>query len=91
MWENEFEVIEMMQAIEGIYQNGHIKLLEIPKAIRRSRVVVTFLEDNGKPAEDRVSVVGSGKILVDDLEEASLEIPQIFLDAIEKSGGEVAG
>ena len=28
-----------MQAVEGIYQNGHIKLLETPKEIRRARVV----------------------------------------------------
>lgn len=78
-----------MQAIEGIYQNGHIKLLEMPKAIRRSRVVVTFLDDDGKLVDERTSIVGTGEILCDDLEAASLEISQMFLDAIEKSGREV--
>ena len=32
----------MMQAIDGIYQNGHIRLLETPEAIRRMRVVVAL-------------------------------------------------
>ena len=78
-----------MQAIEGIYQNGHIKLLEIPKAIRRSRVVVTFLDDNGNLRDYPMSVVGLGEVIDDDLEGASLEIRQMFLDAIERSGEEV--
>ncbi|HAZ49731.1 MAG TPA: hypothetical protein DDW76_15405 [Cyanobacteria bacterium UBA11369] len=34
----------MLQAIEGVYKNGTIKLAEIPKAISESRVIVTFLE-----------------------------------------------
>ena len=77
-----------MQAVEGIYQNGHIKLLETPKRIDRARVIVTFLDDQvGSPS--RESIVGSGEILVDDLEAASLEIRQQFLDAIERSGEEV--
>lgn len=79
-----------MQAVEGIYQNGHIKLLETPKEIRRARVIVTFLDDGDeKTDETRQSLVGSGEILDDDLEAASLEIRQMFLDAIEKSGEEV--
>lgn len=78
-----------MQAIEGIYQNGHIKLLEIPKAILRSRVVVTFLDDGEKSPENYTSIVGTVEILDDDLEAACLEIRQVFLDAIEKSGEEV--
>jgi len=73
-----------MQAIEGIYQNGHIKLLEIPKAIRRSRVVVTFLDDD-EPTAPRPSLANLGEILVDDLEESNQEIRGMFEDAIEKS------
>lgn len=76
-----------MQAVEGIYHNGHIKLFEIPKEIKQARVIVTFLEDN-KNANNRQSIVGSGEILVDDLEAAGIEIRQEFLDAIEKSGEE---
>ena len=78
-----------MQAIEGIYQNGHIKLLEIPKEIRRSRVVVTFLDDEEKQLDTQTSIVGTVEILDDDLEAGSLEIRQMFLDAIKKSGEEV--
>lgn len=75
----------MLQAIEGIYQNGHIKLLEKPKEISRARVVVTFLDDESQAADDNQNLVGSGEILDDDLEAASLEIRHEFLAAIEKS------
>ncbi len=77
-----------MQAVEGIYHNGHIKLFEIPKEIRRARVIGTFLEDD-KNANNRQSIVGLGEILVDDLEAGSLEIRKMFNDAIEKSGEEI--
>jgi len=76
----------MMQAIEGIYHNGHIKLLETPKEIRQARVIVTFLDDESRVADDNnQNLVGSGEILDDDLEAASLEIRHEFLAAIEKS------
>jgi hypothetical protein len=77
-----------MQAVEGIYQNGHIKLLETPKEIRWARVVVTFLDDEIPSANDNQSLVGSVEILDDDLEAASLEIREEFLAAIEKSCAE---
>ena len=77
-----------MQAVEGIYHNGYIKLLETPKEIKQARVIVTFLDDDKKEPDNRYSIVGSGEILDDDLEAASLEIRQEFLDAIEKSGEE---
>lgn len=77
-----------MQAVEGIYQNGHIKLLETPKEIRRARVVVTFLDDEVPTANDNQSLVGSIEILDDDLEAGSLEIREEFLAAIEKSCAE---
>lgn len=79
----------MMQAIEGIYHNGHIKLLETPKQIRQARVIVTFLDEE-KPANNQQSIVGTVEIIDDDLETASLEIRQEFLDAIEKSGEEIS-
>ena len=79
-----------MQTIEGIYQNGYIKLLETPKEISRARVIVTFLEDE-KNANNQQSLGNLGEILDDDLEAASLEISKQFLKAIEKSGEEVQG
>jgi hypothetical protein len=33
----------MTQAVEGIYRNGVIELLEVPPDIQESRVLVTFL------------------------------------------------
>ena len=33
----------MLQAVEGIYRNGTIELLEIPENIVESRVLITFL------------------------------------------------
>ncbi len=36
----------MLQTIEGIYQNGKIKLSENPKNISKSKVLITFLTDN---------------------------------------------
>lgn len=79
----------MMQAIEGIYQNGHIKLLETPKEIRRSRVVVTFLDDDAGNGGNIRSLSDMGEILDDDLEAGSLEIREQFKKAIEKSGEEI--
>jgi hypothetical protein len=61
-----------MQAIEGIYHNGYIKLLETPKEISRARVIVTFLEDE-KNANNQQSLGNLGEILDDDLEAASGE------------------
>lgn len=75
----------MMQAIEGIYHNGHIKLLETPKEIRQARVIVTFLDEESRVADDNQNLVGTIEILDDDLEAASLEIRHEFLAAIEKS------
>ena len=75
----------MMQAIEGIYHNGHIKLLETPKEIRQARVIVTFLDDESRVADDNQNLVGTIEILDDDLEAASLETRHEFLAAIEKS------
>lgn len=34
----------MLQAVEGIYRNGKIELLEVPAASEGMRVIVTFLE-----------------------------------------------
>lgn len=42
----------MMQAIEGIYRNGRVELLETPKRIQKARVVVTFLDVEDETLEE---------------------------------------
>ncbi len=39
----------MLQAIEGIYRNGKIELLEEPTAAEGMRVIVTFLDSPAEP------------------------------------------
>lgn len=39
----------MLQAIEGIYRNGKIELLEKPTASEGMRVIVTFLDSPTEP------------------------------------------
>ena len=77
----------MLETVEGIYQDGQIKLLETPKTKRRSRVVATFLNDK-EAVRSRNTIVGTVEILDDDLEGASREITKMFTDAIEKSAEE---
>ncbi|PSN12465.1 hypothetical protein C7293_20015 [filamentous cyanobacterium CCT1] len=36
----------MLQAVEGIYRNGKVELLEVPAASEGMRVIVTFLESS---------------------------------------------
>jgi hypothetical protein len=37
----------MLQAVEGIYRDGKVELLELPAGVTEARVVVTFLPANG--------------------------------------------
>lgn len=79
-----------MQAVEGIYHNGHIKLFEIPKEIKQVLVIVTFWDDSDEETDvTQQSLVGTIEILDDDLEAGSLEIRKMFNDAIEKFGEEI--
>jgi hypothetical protein len=41
----------MTQAVEGIYRNGVIELLEVPQGIQESRVLITFLPAPLHPAK----------------------------------------
>lgn len=34
----------MLRTVEGVYENGSIKLSETPEGVSESRVIVTFLE-----------------------------------------------
>lgn len=36
----------MLQAVEGVYRNGKVELLEVPAASEGMRVIVTFLESS---------------------------------------------
>ncbi len=37
----------MLQTVEGIYRDGKVEVLEAPPEIRESRVIITFLDENG--------------------------------------------
>lgn len=78
-----------MQAVEGIYRNGHITLLETPKAVRQARVIVTFLDEERNHAGHRQSVVNLGEILDDDLDGASRAIAETFNQALAQSAREL--
>ena len=45
----------MLQTVEGIYRDGIIELLETP-GIKESRVIITFLNENGQDAASVGSV-----------------------------------
>ena len=50
-----------MQAIEGIYRNGRVELVELletPQRIQRARVVVTFLDGDNGAAEETITTSG---------------------------------
>ena len=36
----------MLTTVEGIYQDGKVELLEIPRDVNKARVIVTFLPPN---------------------------------------------
>jgi hypothetical protein len=53
----------MLQSIAGTYENGTIKLTEIPPNIRSSKVIVTFLDSMDTNPTNRFITLGmfSGK------------------------------
>lgn len=80
-----------MQPIEGIYQNGVIVALE-PLELNEGDKVEIFVPRRHahlqKTLNAEQSPVGTLEILDEDLEAASLEIREQFLQAIEKSAEE---
>lgn len=48
----------MLQSVEGIYKKGKIELLEIPKNIEESSVIITFLENNPEPKAPQMMYFG---------------------------------
>ncbi len=47
----------MFQAVEGIYRNGTIELLEVPPNIHESRVLITFLAP-ARPEKTNLMTLG---------------------------------
>ena len=37
----------MLQAVEGVYRDGKVELLEMPDGVKEARVIVTFLPAQG--------------------------------------------
>jgi hypothetical protein len=48
----------MLQSIKGFYKHGSIKLLEMPKNIEESQVIVTFLEAKPKITTEKTIYFG---------------------------------
>lgn len=45
---------KVLTAVEGIYEDGEIELLERPEGLRRARVIVTFLPSPpSEPSRER--------------------------------------
>ncbi len=38
----------MLKTVEGFYSNGKVELAETPEDVSQSKVIVTFLADNGQ-------------------------------------------
>jgi hypothetical protein len=45
-----------LQAVEGIYRDGTVELLEMPRNIRESRVLVTFLPLGGGATQKNMTL-----------------------------------
>ena len=54
----------MLASVTGIYENGQIVLSESPPSIQRSKVVVTFLDENND-ASIKNTRIGGMKGLID--------------------------
>lgn len=50
----------MLRAVEGVFRNGKVELLEIPEGVEEARVVVTFLPSAG-PIDLRARGVGESE------------------------------
>jgi hypothetical protein len=50
----------MLQAVEGIYRNGTIELLETPTNINESRVLITFLSSPAQQQKTTTTLITLG-------------------------------
>jgi hypothetical protein len=53
-------------AVEGVFEDGQVRLLGTPPDVKTARVVVTFLEDTG---EDSARRRAAGKRLLESMRE----------------------
>jgi Protein of unknown function (DUF2281) len=56
----------MLTAVNGIYENGHIILEEMPDFNKKMKVIVTFTEEIIAPKKKRQSGILSGKVWISD-------------------------
>lgn len=54
----------MLKTVEGVYQMGRVELDETPRDVRQSRVLVTFLENDAPPVQNRVPGQDAGTVRV---------------------------
>ena len=80
----------MLQTIEAeIDTQGRVQLLEKIKIRRKSRALVTILEDE-KIKSAETSLFGSMEILDENLEAASSAISEKFNESIKKSASDLS-
>ena len=80
----------MMQTVEAVIDtSGRVSLLETVKIKKKSRALVTILEDE-KVFENEESIVGSMVLLDEDLEGASRQIAEMLNASIEKTAKELS-
>jgi hypothetical protein len=76
----------MMQTFEAVIDTrGRVSLLENIKLDKKTRALVTILDDE-KIQPDEMSIFGSMELLDEDLVGASRQIAEMFNRSIEKSG-----
>lgn len=80
----------MMQTVEAMIDTrGRVSLLESVKIKKKTRALVTILDDE-KVSEPEKSIVGSMVLLDEDLESASRQIAEMFNASIEKTAKELS-
>lgn len=79
----------MMQTVEAVIDTqGQVRLLEKVKLRRKTRALVTILNDE-KTSETEESIVGSMELIDEDLEGASRQIAEMLNASIEKTARQI--
>ena len=63
----------MSMTVKGIYRNGQVRLLEIPKGIEEAEVVVTF-PDEAASSRDTATMEARRQLLLRRLREHSFDL-----------------
>jgi len=82
----------MLMTVEGVYENGQVRLLEPLTGVARARVVVTVLPDPPNPAADPLDLplTPEERVIWEDLPQFRAEHPvrfQSLMDAADSAGG----